>query len=154
PVPAPLPPPPPRRTLGQARGVRRAERRGRDHRLRRSDVRAAGALQLPRRPPLPAGHHRPPGRLGEFHTRSITSRKVVTEPRSAAIMVGEIPREGPRLIGKDARMRPTLRAAGCAIALAGAVAGTPRSARAADPLPPGHWSVTWQDEFDGSTLNG
>ncbi|GLY92022.1 glycoside hydrolase family 16 protein [Actinoallomurus iriomotensis] len=52
-------------------------------------------------------------------------------------------------------MRRTLRAAGCVVALAGTtLAAAPRPARAADPLPPGHWSATWQDEFDGSTLDG
>ena len=42
----------------QARGVRRAARRGRGDRLRRRHERAAGALVLPGRTPLPAGDRR------------------------------------------------------------------------------------------------
>ena len=62
PVPPPLAAPPPRRALGQARGVRRARRRGRPDRLLRRPVRAAGAFVVPRRPAVPSGHGRPPGR--------------------------------------------------------------------------------------------
>ena len=51
--------PPPGRALGQARGVRRAGRRGRGDRLRRRAQRAAGAFVVPRGAAVPAGHGRP-----------------------------------------------------------------------------------------------
>ncbi|CAK7285230.1 Lipoyl synthase [Streptomyces misionensis JCM 4497] len=55
PVPAPLRAPPPGGALGQAAGVRGAEGGGRADRLLRCDVRPAGALLVPRRPPVPDG---------------------------------------------------------------------------------------------------
>ena len=64
--------PPPRRALGQARGVRRARGRGRGDRLRRRDVRAAGALVVPRRTAVPAGHGGPRAR-GSRHRRPSTT---------------------------------------------------------------------------------
>ncbi|MCW2851498.1 MAG: lipA, partial [Nocardioides sp.] len=55
-VPSPLRAAPPRRALGQARGVRRAQGRGRRGRLLRCAVRTAGALVVPGRTPVPPGH--------------------------------------------------------------------------------------------------
>ena len=55
----PTPAAPPGRALGEARGVRRAARRGRRDRLRRRDERPAGALVVPRGAALPAGDRRP-----------------------------------------------------------------------------------------------
>ena len=62
PVPPPLAAPPPGRALGQARGVRRAQGRGRRDRLLRRPVRAAGPFVVPRRSAVPSGHGRPRGR--------------------------------------------------------------------------------------------
>ena len=59
PVPPPLPAAPPGRAVGQARGVRGAQGRGRRDRLRRRHVRAAGALVVPRRAALHARRWRP-----------------------------------------------------------------------------------------------
>ena len=61
PVPASLAAPPPGRAVGQARGVRRARRRGRRDRLRRRPVRTARAFVVPRRTAVPSGHGRPRG---------------------------------------------------------------------------------------------
>ena len=58
PVPPPLRPAPPRRALGQARGVRRAQGRGGRDRLLRRDVGTAGAFVLPGRSAVPSGHGR------------------------------------------------------------------------------------------------
>ena len=51
--------PPPGRALGQARGVRRAGRRGRGDRLLRRAVRPARAFVVPRRSAVPSGHGGP-----------------------------------------------------------------------------------------------
>ena len=59
PVPPPEPPAPPGRALGEARGVRRARRRGHPYRLRGRHERPARALVVPRRTPAPAGAARP-----------------------------------------------------------------------------------------------
>ncbi len=54
--------PPPRRAVGQAGGVRRAEGRGRRDRLLRGAVRTAGPFVLPGRSAVPSGDGSPPGR--------------------------------------------------------------------------------------------
>ena len=63
PVPPPLGAPPPGRALGQARGVRRAQGRGRPDRLLRRAVGPARAFVLPRRSVVPSGDGRPRVRL-------------------------------------------------------------------------------------------
>nr|GLK40223.1 hypothetical protein GCM10017611_70960 [Rhodococcus wratislaviensis] len=59
----PSPPPPPRRTVGQARGIRRALHHRRGHRLRRRHGRTPRPLLLPRRPPLRTGDGPPRPRI-------------------------------------------------------------------------------------------
>ena len=54
----PSPAAPPRRALGQARGVRRAQGRGGRDRLLRGHVGSAGAFVLPGRSAVPSGHGR------------------------------------------------------------------------------------------------
>ena len=53
---------PPRRAVGQARGVRGAQGRGRRDRLLRGALRTPGAFVLPGRTAVPSGDGRPPGR--------------------------------------------------------------------------------------------